>query len=92
MVREMELVELRKEIDLIDDKIFHYLAKRMSVVKEVAKFKKTTDMAILDEAREKEILTKLTKKAIETGLDKEFIEKLYILIMDQSKKEQTDEV
>lgn len=48
----MDLLELRKEIDEIDDELIPLLLKRMSVSEKVAKYKVERGMPVLNSERE----------------------------------------
>lgn len=87
----MELEELRKEIDRIDDKIMELLGKRKTLVKEIAVLKKTKNAPVFDKERETQIIARLKKKAKENGLDEDFISKLYDYILKNSKDEQKND-
>ena len=51
----MDLLELRKEIDEIDDELIPLLLKRMSVSEKVAKYKVERGMPVLNSEREQQI-------------------------------------
>lgn len=72
----MDLKELRKEIDEIDDEILKLLDKRMKVVKEVGKVKLKSNVAIYHPKREKEILHRLIKQN-KTNITPKGIESIY---------------
>jgi len=55
-----ELVELRMEINEIDEKIIELFKMRMQVVKEIANYKIANNMQVLDESREEFIVKKHT--------------------------------
>lgn len=55
----MELEQLRKEIDQIDDQMTDLYVKRMDLVKEVIKAKKQSGKAVLDVDRERNILLRI---------------------------------
>jgi chorismate mutase/prephenate dehydratase len=57
----MDLEELRKQIDRIDQKVLQLLNDRAEVVKEVAKIKQRTHKAYYDPTREEEILRRLQR-------------------------------
>lgn len=57
------LVELRRQIDEIDEEIVRLLSQRMELVKEVGKLKKELNLSPEDPLREKEIIHRLTKSA-----------------------------
>ena len=58
----MNLEELRKEIDGIDDQIKLLFEKRMALVLNIAKFKEANDIPIRNTLRENEILARVTAK------------------------------
>ena len=86
--RMNKLNNYRKEFDKVDLQILELLKKRMKLSKEVGKYKKQNGLSVLDAKREQEIYTKLKKYANEKGLDEKFVEKLFKLIIKQSRKEQ----
>ena len=52
----MDLLELRKEIDRIDDQLIPLLMARMDVSEQVAKYKVERGIPVLNEERERQIL------------------------------------
>ena len=58
----MGLTELRKSIDSIDEEISRLFKQRMELVAEVAKYKKENEIPILNSAREREILEKVSSE------------------------------
>ena len=59
----MELSELRKEIDIIDDQLVKLFCQRMEVAAKVADYKFEHKMPILVPARERQILADVAEKA-----------------------------
>lgn len=59
----MELAEIRKEIDSIDDEIVRLFVRRMDAAAEVAAVKRLSGRAVLDKTREREVLDRATKAA-----------------------------
>lgn len=59
----MELSDIRKEIDSIDDQLVKLFCQRMSLSAQVADYKKEHDMPIYVPAREREILQSVADKA-----------------------------
>lgn len=59
----MELSEIRKEIDVIDDRMLELFLQRMSLVEEIADYKNERNMPIINRGREREILSKVAKQA-----------------------------
>ncbi len=86
----MDLDKYRHEIDEIDKNIVLNLHKRFEIVKKVAEFKKKNCIKILDEDREKNIIKQKLKLAQMYDLDASFIEKIYEVIFDESKKIQRE--
>ena len=79
---------LRKEIDSIDNSIIQLLSKRKGIVKKIAGIKKQENKSIIDKEREQEIIHRLKKLAEEKGLDENFIESIYEIIINNSRNEQ----
>jgi len=82
----MELEEIRKKIDLLDEEMVRTLAKRMALVKEVARFKKEKGLPFKQPEREQQLIEEKRKLAQELGLDPGFVENLCKAIIDQSLK------
>jgi len=59
----MELEEVRKEIDGIDDELIRLVVRRLKAVDAVADAKRTSGRPVLDPAREREILAKVAQLA-----------------------------
>lgn len=76
--------EIRKQIQEIDQILIEKIAKRMELSQELGSLKKDRDLAIVDEEREKELFTFWRKTAEEKTLRPEFIEKLWIIILEES--------
>ena len=69
--------ELRAQIDDIDNDILELLTRRMKVSDEIGKYKKQNNITILQPGRWDKILEKVFVKGAETGLDNEFLEKVF---------------
>lgn len=81
----MELQEIRKELDKIDDEILRLFEKRMELCIEVGKDKIRTGKKIYDQEREENKLEVLSKKA--TGdFNKEAVKELFTHIMELSRR------
>lgn len=59
---EPELSQLRREIDEIDAQTAALFCRRMQTVQKVAEYKKKNGLAVLDAAREKEVIEKNTAR------------------------------
>ena len=84
----MDLKNIRKNIDEIDEEIVQLLCKRFAFCSEVANYKMQNNLAILDESREEKKLDDICKCA---GTEfAPYISEVYKHIMDESKKYQKD--
>ena len=78
----MDLLELRNEIDNIDEQLIPLLLKRMNISQQVAKYKVERGLPVLNEQREQEILDNVAKKCGEQG---ETIKTVFSATMDASR-------
>jgi chorismate mutase len=81
----MDINKLRYDIDAVDIKIIQLLEKRIEIVKEIGKLKKSNDIKIYCYKREQEIYKRLTSN---TNLDYSFVVSLWEIIMSYSKSYQ----
>ena len=58
-----DLLECRKMIDEIDQKIVSLICERMKVTTDIAAYKKAHDLPVLNRTREEDMLIRLNKKA-----------------------------
>ena len=82
----MDLKSLRKKIDEIDDELVEIISKRLSIMPEIAEVKRRQNVGIDQQAREKEVIENIRKKARENCLDPDFMEKIMTEIINESKK------
>lgn len=59
---EINLEQMRKDIDSIDSKLTELFRQRMEKSLEIAKYKKDNNLAVLNDTREKEILHKVSEQ------------------------------
>lgn len=78
----MDLSELRKEIDKLDDELIPLLLKRMDISRQVAEYKFKNGIPVLNEQREQEILDSV---AAECGEQGEAMKTVFSAIMDASR-------
>ena len=83
----LDLQEMRKEIDVIDDQIVKLFEKRMSIAEDVAKFKIETQKPVFDRTREQEKLETLGQKT-HSAFNCCGVQELYQHIMSISRKRQ----
>lgn len=81
---DKELNELRKEIDKIDNKIVELVAKRLSLVKEIAELKNKKNIEILDKNREAEIIKEKQKLAKKLNISPELVNEIFEEIIKNS--------
>lgn len=58
-----DLLEIREEINNIDDQIITLWKKRMALSLQIAEYKKENNLPVLDEKREKELLDRISNLA-----------------------------
>lgn len=81
----MDLTEIRKKIDSVDDMLLDNFLKRMALSKEVADYKATNSLPTLNRGREREILAKVMEKS---GDMAEYSHRLYTTIFELSRSYQ----
>ena len=79
-----ELNELRKKIDSLDSQLLSVLQKRMQVVTEVGKLKKSHVIKPLDSDRWNEVVAKNVAEGEKLGLKREFLEKILDTIHEEA--------
>ncbi|MFC1691235.1 chorismate mutase [Nanoarchaeota archaeon] len=87
---EDKIKEVRKHIDRIDAVIINALAERMSVMPEIGEYKKANKIPITQEEREIQIMEKLLTTAEEHGLDRSFVEEVFLSVFNEAKRIQKD--
>lgn len=84
------LVQLRRQIDEIDENILELLAKRMRISREIGVFKKEHNMPILQSPRYSEILEKRGAMAGSMELNPEFVKEIVKEIHEESVRQQME--
>ena len=84
----MDILKLRKEINLIDKEILATLAKRFDLIKEIKAFKQRNNLGIEDKNREKEIIDALVNANKHKEITPDLIEKIWSAIFAESKRKQ----
>jgi chorismate mutase len=87
---ENSLEALRSEIDKLDEEMISILARRMSVVEEIGKYKKENNITILQLKRWSQVIRERVQAGVELGLTREFILKLLEAIHEESIQRQTE--
>ncbi len=86
-----QLENLRDKIDIFDEKIITFLAKRTDIVREIGKLKKIHNIKPLDNKRFNNLLKSKLSKAKQLSLPEDFIKELYNLIHKYSLKIENNE-
>ncbi|PIP63182.1 hypothetical protein COW98_00015 [Candidatus Roizmanbacteria bacterium CG22_combo_CG10-13_8_21_14_all_35_9] len=81
-----QIDDLRKQIDEIDNLIVNLLAKRLTVVKKVGKWKNKKGLVPLDKSRWQKILTSKIVKAKKLKLNPKLIKNIWNLIHEEALK------
>jgi len=81
---QVELQNLRTQIDVADQTILDTLGKRMKVSEAIGRLKKENNVAVLQSKRWNEILGRMVLEGEERGLSEEFILRLFKAIHQES--------
>jgi len=87
MIEKEEIADWRQRIDSIDSEILKLLEERFEICKKIGEFKKENELPVEDVEREKQVIEH--KKQL-SDLDDDFVEKLFELIMKESKRLQEE--
>lgn len=79
-----DLEDLRAEIDKLDISMLDILGKRMQVSQNIGKYKSKNGVTIFQQSRYAEIMEKRVKQANINGLSRDFSEKLFKSIHEES--------
>ena len=83
-----DLEKLRGRIDSIDAELVELLGARMDISRQIGLSKKAHGITVLQSGRWNEVLSEVSSKAEERGLDPEFVRRVFNLIHDASVKQQ----
>ena len=84
------IVQLRKQIDEIDNQLMEMLSKRMRVCSEIGHYKKEHNMTVLQTSRYNEILDKRGAQGALCGMAPEFVAKVFENIHEESVRQQIE--
>ena len=79
-----ELDVLRKDIDVIDERIADLLVSRFAVVKEIGEVKKRDGIPVTNEGREQEVIKNARAFALDAA-EKDGVERVFRAIIAASK-------
>ena len=86
------LIDLRREIDCIDEQLIEILARRMRISREIGLFKKKNAIPVLQTSRYDEIMTNRLSVAETMGINRDFMKELLEILHEESVKQQIDEI
>lgn len=87
---EDELALLRQQIDDCDHELLAVLARRMSVSREIGRFKKAQNLRVLQPARYQDMINARLDEANSLNLSHDFIERLIQAIHEESVRQQLE--
>ncbi len=82
------LADLRREIDELDDRLLNLLSKRMSIAREIGKYKMENNMQVLQPIRYDRMVTSRIAQALGLELDEEFVKQILESIHEESVRQQ----
>lgn len=82
------LDDYREAIDKIDEDILLALCRRMKISEQIGHYKKQNNLNSFDPQREADLKKSLADKAEILGLDQELVDKIWQLIIEESKRKQ----
>ena len=85
---DKRILELRQQIDTLDEEIIQLLMKRMDFSKKVGKLKEKLDIPVEDKSRENEIIDRLTQQAGQ-NLSEEQLIRIFTAVFKSSKQIQS---
>ncbi|MBI9089960.1 MAG: bifunctional chorismate mutase/prephenate dehydrogenase [Desulfobacterium sp.] len=89
---ELEIKKLRSNIDQIDRQILELISRRLGEVQKVVALKKVHNIPVYHPAREEDLISKLRNQASASGINPDFMEEMYRVILRNSRMEQTVEM
>lgn len=87
---EDELTLLRQQIDDCDHELLAVLARRMSVSREIGRFKKSQNLRVVQPARYQDMMSARREEADSLGLSPDFIQHVMQAIHEESVRQQLD--
>ena len=82
---QLDLEELRRGIDAVDQQILQLLHERVRLVMQVGEYKRERGIPVYDPARERALLERLSKAA-EPPLDGDTIRRVFERLVDESRR------
>ena len=85
----MDLQELRKEIDAVDEALLPLLLRRFAIARQAADYKAAHALPVYDAGREQEIINKIAAKS---GEEAAYVKAVYAAVLNASRALQQDEM
>lgn len=82
------LARFRERIDVIDDDLVRLLGERMEISREIGRYKKANNIAIIQTTRWEEVMEAAARAASACNLDEEFLKRIFNAIHEASAAEQ----
>lgn len=74
----------REQLDQLDDRIVELISQRLSVCQNVARFKKTQGIKMMQPQRVEVVKARAASRALAHGMDEQFIRQLYTLMIAEA--------
>lgn len=84
------IVQLRHQIDELDNQLMELLSKRMRVCREIGQYKKEHNMTVFQANRYNEILEKRGAQGTLCGMDPEFVASVFESVHEESVRQQME--
>lgn len=85
---DIQLLQLRQQIDEVDEQILSLVKERMSVVRKIGKYKQDRQMPIVQQARYEQLIETRTERACEDGISRQCIETIVNALHDEAVRQQ----
>ena len=84
------IIQLRQQIDDLDNQLMELLAKRMRVCRQIGQYKKEHNMTVFQASRYNEILEKRGAQGALCGMSPEFVATVFESVHEESVKQQIE--
>lgn len=84
MADPSDLAALRARIDELDTALLEIVAERLDVCRAVAELKQRTDSAVIQPGRVRDVVTTRRRWAIDAGVDADFAEQLFRVLLTET--------
>jgi chorismate mutase len=82
------IIELRKEIDLINQRLLELIAERQDVSVAIGAIKAAHGLALFSQERESELLEVFRQDAVRMDIDPDYVEELMRVVLEHSRAAQ----